>query len=120
MANEKRLINANALEFEPDENCIANGVLIWGSRSGGRTMTTVLSALKTMIDNAPTVDAVEVVHGYWVATPVRKLNSKGKVVKYCDYYHCSECGTDRPIVTPYNYCPNCGAKMDGERKDNDF
>lgn len=61
MATEKRLIDANALEFEPDENCIANGVLIWCSRSGGKTMTTVLSALKKMVDNAPTVDAVEVV-----------------------------------------------------------
>ena len=53
MVSEKRLIDANALEFEPDENCIANGVLIWGGRSGGKTMTTVLSALKVMIDNAP-------------------------------------------------------------------
>ena len=70
------------------------------------------------VGEMPTVDAVEVAHGYWVATPVRKLNSKGKVVNYCDYYHCSECGTDRPIVPPYNYCPNCGAKMDRERKDN--
>ena len=59
MANEKRLIDANALQFEPDENCIANGVLIWCGRTGGKTMTTVLSALKKMIDNAPTVDAVE-------------------------------------------------------------
>lgn len=66
------------------------------------------------IDVLPRVDAMEVVHGYWVSTPIRKLNSKGKVVKYCDYYHCSECGTDRPIVPPYNYCPNCGAKMDGD------
>ena len=69
MENEKRLIDANALEFEPDENCIANGVLIWGGRHGGKTMTTVLSALKVMIDNAPTVDAVEVVRcekcQYW-------------------------------------------------------
>lgn len=56
-----RLIDADALEFEPDENCIANGVLIWGSRSGGKTMTTVLYALKEMINNAPTVDAVEVI-----------------------------------------------------------
>lgn len=56
-----RLIDADALEFEPDENCIANGVLIWGSRSGGKTMTTVLYALKEMINNAPAVDAVEVI-----------------------------------------------------------
>ena len=66
------------------------------------------------IDMAPAVDAVEVVHGRWAAKPVRKLNGKGRVVNYCDCYYCSECGTDRPIVSPYKYCPNCGAKMDGD------
>ena len=60
MATEKRLIDANALEFIPDSDGVANGVLIWGGR-GGKTMTTVLAALKKMVDNAPTVDAVEVV-----------------------------------------------------------
>ena len=49
------------------------------------------------------VDAVPVVHGRWIY-----FNCVG-----CGRYQCSEClhwvdaGTDR------NYCPNCGAKMDG-------
>ena len=113
MATEKRLIDANALQFEPDENCIANGVLIWGGRNGGKTMTTVLSALKVMIDNAPTVDAVEVVHGQWEfshTTTVEKFN----VVK------CSNCGHEAFAIAIYvkqgRYCPNCGAKMDDERR----
>ena len=109
MANEKRLIDANALQFEPDENCIANGVLIWGGRSGGKTMTTVLSALKKMVDNAPTVDAVEVVHGRWIELPSMEPD-----------YKCSECGRSYAWWEPSeaHYCPNFGAKMDGERKDN--
>lgn len=55
------------------------------------------------IDNAPTVDAVPVVHGVWA--PVNKIDP-------ISGYRCSKC---RYIVgfdlTPY--CPNCGAKMDG-------
>lgn len=51
--------------------------------------------------------------GYWVATPIRKLDSKGRVFKYCALYHCSECGTDRPIVPPFTFCPGCGCDMRG-------
>jgi hypothetical protein len=110
MASEKRLIDANALEFEPDENCIANGVLIWGSRSGGKTMTTVLSALKTMIDNAPTVDAVEVVHGRW---------EKAHIAGYLKCNCCKDAFIYEEWLESgkWNYCPTCGAKMDGGNED---
>ena len=27
---------------------------------------------------------------------------------------CSECGEKYGFHAPYNYCPNCGAKMDGD------
>lgn len=109
MANEKRLIDANALEFEPDENCIANGVLIWCGRTGGKTMTTVLSALKKMVDNAPTVDAVEVVHGRW--EQVQRWATKAK-------YRCSVCGREimsatKVNIEKYPYC-HCGADMRGD------
>ena len=60
MASGKRLIDANALQLEPDLWGGMNGVICLG-RSGGKTMATVQAALKSMIDNAPTVDAVEVV-----------------------------------------------------------
>ena len=60
MANEIRLIDANALQFEPDPWGGMNSVIFLG-RSGGKTMAMVQSALKRMIDNAPTVDAVPVV-----------------------------------------------------------
>ena len=54
---EMRLIDANALQLEPDPWGGMNGVICVG-RSGGKTMATVQAALKRMIDNAPTVDAV--------------------------------------------------------------
>ena len=103
MATERRLIDANELEFEPDENCIANGVLIWGGRSGGKTMTTVLSALKVMIANAPTVDAVEVVR-----------------CKDCKHYKkVRSDSTDRMCFTPSGLC--CVSEDDycsrGERRE---
>ena len=103
MANEKRLIDANALQLEPDPWGGMNGVLIAG-RSGGKTMGLVQAALKRMIENAPTVDAVEVVHGYW------KTHSQIDTV-----FVCSECNLNVDDFEKrwLNYCPNCGAKMDG-------
>ena len=51
-----------------------------------------------MIDNAPTVDAVEVVHGRW-------LKRNWSVT-------CSVCGSLSIAHDGKNYCPYCGAKMD--------
>ena len=58
------------------------------------------------------VDAVEVVHGRWEENVV----IQAETMTLYDYT-CSECS----IVTnrESNYCPNCGAKMDGERKEKD-
>lgn len=52
------------------------------------------------IELQPTVDAVPVRHGKWMVTPV--------------YIKCSECGESFMLI-PQNYCPNCGARMDGDR-----
>ena len=58
---------------------------------------------------APTVDAVEVVHGEWV----RNEDDE------CYWYTCSECA-EYPMRDRWGdekltkYCPNCGAKMDGD------
>ena len=57
-----------------------------------------------LVLQAPTIDAVEVVHGKWK----RKMVDNGFNVDWV----CSKCGyrvmTD---FVSYNYCPNCGAKM---------
>lgn len=61
-----------------------------------------------MIDDAPTADVAPVVHGQWILE--RELNGK----PYC--FHCSVCDSDYHcigIVVASDYCPNCGAKMDG-------
>ncbi len=65
------------------------------------------------IDNAPTVDAVPVVHGRWIDVPWTYIGAKR--------YMCDQCSDDeywkkRIVNIKENYCPNCGARMDGERK----
>lgn len=61
-----------------------------------------------IISNAPTIDAVPVVHGRW------------EVVKEYDELDprmiCSACGEiDMPLAR-WSYCPNCGARMDLEEE----
>ena len=58
--------------------------------------------------DAPTVDAVPVVHGRWVEIP-SLMNLPWKK------YRCDHCGC--PQDYKHNYCPNCGAKMDLEVPD---
>ena len=56
------------------------------------------------LEEAPTVDAELVRHGLWVKD------------KY-PLYSCSECGAIYQFIGyGYNYCPECGSKMDRERK----
>ena len=55
--------------------------------------------VKVMIDIQPTVDPV--VHGRW------NTHMKGM------HMQCSECLWGTSFDIPLNYCPNCGAKMDG-------
>ena len=61
-----------------------------------------------ILREAPTIDVAPVRHGRWE--------------KSSGLYSCSECGMTCPYdvqadAIEYwacNYCPNCGAKMDGE------
>ncbi len=60
------------------------------------------------VDLIPTADVVEVKHGEWIA----EQNPDGTF--YC--LHCSVCDDDFSkigIKFYTNYCPKCGAKMDG-------
>ena len=59
--------------------------------------------LKRCFDEAPTIDAVPVVHGWWTWCGEDRWN---------DVYTCSVCG--EMAMDDSNFCPNCGAKMDLE------
>lgn len=54
----------------------------------------------------PKADVVEVVRGRWIK---RQFADEPTAFGYS----CSECHSTYEVDT--NYCPNCGAKMDGER-----
>ena len=60
-----------------------------------------------MISNATTVDAAPVRHGRWelVEYQCTPLDTDQTLV-------CTECGFAHQNDDWYNYCPNCGAKMD--------
>ena len=59
------------------------------------------------VEHAPTIDAKPVRRGRWEYDDISEL-------KYC-----SECyfGKERMDKRIYNFCPNCGARMDGERRE---
>lgn len=60
---------------------------------------------------APAADVAPVVHGKWEYIP-QTLNTLSQL-------RCPFCGwwsLDPSIDGAYNYCPNCGAKMDGGAK----
>jgi len=62
-----------------------------------------------MIDSVPAADVVEVRHGRWIPT------------HDADKLRCSRCDVIHLIAQyPHgeiNYCPNCGARMDGGTDD---
>jgi hypothetical protein len=108
-----RLIDADALQFEPDPHGGMNGVVFLG-RSAGKTIQMVQTALKQMIADAPTIQAVPVVHGYWRKfTHSALVNWKNGEPVWADraVYRCSEC--DFGTIAKHNYCPRCGARMGG-------
>ena len=81
-----RLIDADALKREPE--------LLYG-------LTVAITEIQDVIDEAPTVE--ERKHGHWV--------------RHNNIIACSECIWDmywEEGNTKLNYCPYCGAKMEGE------
>ena len=59
----------------------------------------------------PAADVVPVVHGRWIHSRYEDCSEQFELVK------CSQCNHEAYAMAFYvrggNYCPNCGAKMDG-------
>jgi len=62
----------------------------------------------------PTADVAEVKHGEWIAKASTHISKRGRLINY-DRYKCSACGVWNGRHKP-DFCPHCGAKMDGERE----
>ena len=67
------------------------------------------TTLEELIDEAPTIDAEPVRHGKWI-----KADSQQYFRKHYPAFTCSECGQRKDSQKKWNYCPNCGARMDKE------
>ena len=65
-----------------------------------------VDAMKSFIKNRPAVDVAPVVHGRWIEQDKYTFGTM---------YDCAICGT-RILDNghSWNYCPNCGAKMEQE------
>ena len=78
--------------------------------------TLILDMKQAFLGIAP-VDAVEVVHARWELRPHTYRT-------FYPEYHCSACGGWKHKLAYEHenmlYCPNCGAKMDGEEKDSNL
>ena len=113
MATEKRLINAYALM-----DCIRDS-----KRHNPHDDPTVAQNhmfehdhFMKMVSLAPTVDAVEVVHGRWEECDWVEFDGHGECMHYPKAARsCSNCHNafKKELLWKDNYCPNCGAKMDG-------
>lgn len=106
MANEKRLVDANALK-ETLQAHYDFFVDAWGGFSNlpqkDKARVDEITHCIAEICNAPTVDAVEVVHGRW------------------EYYsttmqECSNCKR-HTARHRFKYCPHCGAVMEDKYND---
>ena len=101
MANEKRLIDAKPL--------MQSGWHLVKTGESNRFLASMSLA------DVPTVDAVEVVHAQWLYDS----GSERYFCSACDEYaivqlHRGLDGSEYYEEYLTNYCPNCGAKMDGD------
>lgn len=94
--NEVRLIDANALKKDV-ENVSTHWLNSWD------TMGILIK-----IDDAPTIDAVPVIHAKWVKRGNKHQCTNCKVLIDID---------GAPEENLLYYCPHCGAKMDLEDGD---
>ena len=64
----------------------------------------IVEYVRGLIDAQPTIDAVPVAHAHWIKSNYDNIDGT--------IYECSNCNTE--MFSAWNYCPNCGAKMDEE------
>ena len=99
---ERRLIMADYIEREATIKLLRS----LGSRDYRREKGTIQEAIKMVSfpEYTPSADVVPMVHGQWETSSDRPDSLICSVCK---------CGFDMWKHDPHNFCPNCGAKMDG-------
>lgn len=79
-----------------------------------KTAYEIIISQEAQIEKYKSANISPVRHGHWIEQENWALDDY--------YYTCSACGEDYNTIygTPdYNFCPNCGAKMDGGVKRNE-
>lgn len=115
MANEKRrLIDANALMDTVEGvnwyHIDKIGYLANGANSQMHTPLFKAEDIFKATENAPTVDAVEVVHGRWYL--LDECSNAGVYCSVCHKKVYKESYANQKLKS--KYCPNCGSRMDGD------
>ena len=67
-----------------------------------------LTSLRELLEDTPAADVVEVRHSYWQCSNVR-MPSRDITCRYCHRTETISNGEE-----DFEYCPHCGAKMDGK------
>lgn len=128
-----RYIDAEKLDLDLKDGAFkVNGVYI-PARRAGKTFAAVISAIKCVIQNAPTEDVAPIRHGRLrveiTTDDFRNKDLAKELGCYREHYFCPYCdieighktfdksrqfgqGTVLHNNEFPNYCPNCGAKLD--------
>ena len=98
-----RLVDANALRNRLGE--------MWGiPKDWDGDIDQLCEDVFLAIDEAPTIEAESVRHGYWIKKFVESIEWNFDEI----FYECSECALLSKSVS--EFCPHCGAKMDGDKE----
>lgn len=110
LISRKALIEALEPEYMRKARMVENGEYHLDTLAEGFT------SAHNLIESAPAVEAEPVKHGRWIPLEYDGFADGNPV---WDLWECSECqeehSGDEETLTPY--CPNCGAKMDGDNND---
>ena len=82
-------------------------------KNGNRHFINGIETVLEYAENLQAADVAPVVHGLWEREPSSswRWTPSGAVAVTRTTYRCGLCG--RGTAVKSNYCPNCGAKMDG-------
>ena len=70
--------------------------------------------IESLIQKQPAADVVEVRHGKWKLKQYEGGILDGEIYDECSICEYQRFFDDIRFKTAFNYCPNCGAKMDGK------
>lgn len=109
------------IEREKIINGLELSIASWSRdcNSSAPIMANAYRDMLSRVKNYPAADVVEVRHGKWIKGRKEKLYYNDDMSGFYDFpVTCSVCKFDITDEGFYetDYCPNCGAKMDGDTK----